>query len=264
MNITFILILSIVLAPMLIIAILLINGKGADLIAGYNTMSKEEKATYNEKELCRATGWFLILICLSVLTIPLGDFFNAVWMTYFGIALVLVMTLVFIIYINTSKRIRSKEHSNSFNNSKANVSKTFTGKKTALITIFFTAAVLIAVGAMIYFGSKDPEIYIHNDRVQIKGMYGLTVDYSEITSITLLDQSMNEIGVGRRTSGYGGIGNALKGNFSSNTAGQTLLFVQKNSAPTIRIERDGERDIYISFKNSEATILIYDELMAKY
>jgi hypothetical protein len=54
-----------------------------------------------------------------------------------------------------------------------------------------------------------------------------------------------------KANGYDGFGDALKGNFKSNNLGETLLFVQSKSSPTIRIKRDGAKDIYISFRHAE-------------
>lgn len=39
-----------------IIGIFLFHGKGAWMISGYNTASKEERQKYDEKKLCRATS----------------------------------------------------------------------------------------------------------------------------------------------------------------------------------------------------------------
>ena len=39
-----------------VLSIVLISGHGSWLISGYNTASKEEKAKYNEKKLCRTMG----------------------------------------------------------------------------------------------------------------------------------------------------------------------------------------------------------------
>ena len=47
---------SIFAVPVIVIGIVLCCGKGANLIAGYNTASPEERATYDEKALCQAVG----------------------------------------------------------------------------------------------------------------------------------------------------------------------------------------------------------------
>ncbi|MBS6679687.1 MAG: DUF3784 domain-containing protein, partial [Clostridiales bacterium] len=49
------------------ISLALLMGKGAFLIAGYNTASEKEKRKYNEKKLCRTTGTYLALITVLVL-----------------------------------------------------------------------------------------------------------------------------------------------------------------------------------------------------
>lgn len=143
----------------------------------------------------------------------------------------------------------------------ASTSKT---PKTVIIAITsISAIILIAVGKSFFYGEKDPDVSILDDGIQIKAMYGLNIDFSEIADISLIEKSMNDIGFGRRTTnGYGGIGETLKGNFKSDTLGETLLFVQSMSSPTIKIERTDKKDVYISLRDSESTEQLYRELIA--
>ena len=122
-----------------------------------------------------------------------------------------------------------------------------------------TAIVLVAVAIMFFLGVREPRIYVTDDII-ISGMYGLTVEYSEITDITLIEKSMSEIGTGKRTNGFGGPGNALKGFFELAGDGKTLLFVSPKSSPTIRIERADKENIYISLRDSEDTQQLYNTL----
>jgi len=55
-------ILWIVIVLFAIMGIALICGKGSWLVAGYNTMSKEEKANCDIKKISRAVGIFLLFI----------------------------------------------------------------------------------------------------------------------------------------------------------------------------------------------------------
>lgn len=134
----------------------------------------------------------------------------------------------------------------------------------SVVRLITTVIVLIGLAVMFYFGEREPDVVINNDRIKIKGMYGLSINPSEITDISLIEKSMKEIGVGRRTNGYGGLGDTLKGNFKSDTLGETLLFVRAGSSPTIKIGRAGKRDIYISYKNAERTNQLYKDLMQVY
>jgi len=115
---------------------------------------------------------------------------------------------------------------------------------------------VVGVGGMFLLGEREAEVIIHDTNIQIRGMYGLRLRISDISDISLLDQSMREIGPGMRTNGYGGA-NAWKGHF---TAG--LLFVRPDSSPTIRIERNRGSDIFISFRDSARTEMLYYELAA--
>ncbi len=106
-------------------------------------------------------------------------------------------------------------------------------------------------------------IYTACMTVQIKAMYGLDIDFSEISEISLIEKSVHDIGIGTRVNGYGGIGEALKGYFTSDTLGDTILFVQSKSSPTIKLERAGSKDVYISFGSSERTEQLYSELISR-
>ena len=55
-----------------IISIILISGRGANLIAGYNTASREEKNRYDTKKLCRVVGIGMAFITLMI-------FIMAIW-----------------------------------------------------------------------------------------------------------------------------------------------------------------------------------------
>ncbi len=47
----------------------LLCGKGKWLIAGYNTLSKEEMKKYNEKKVCRAAGVICIVCCVFLCSV---------------------------------------------------------------------------------------------------------------------------------------------------------------------------------------------------
>lgn len=42
-----------------------LHGKGACLIAGYNTMSKKEQEQYDKDKLCRSTGYGMLIIGIA-------------------------------------------------------------------------------------------------------------------------------------------------------------------------------------------------------
>jgi len=135
-----------------------------------------------------------------------------------------------------------------------------TNTKIGIISIIITITVLIAVSTILIYSAKEPEVIIFEDSIQIKAMYGLTINFSDITDVSLIEKSMREIGdVGIRVNGADTFG-TLQGHFKSDTLGETLLFVRLNSSPTIKIERNNDKDIYLNFSSSEKTIALFDEL----
>jgi len=158
----------------------------------------------------------------------------------------------------------STEIPNSSSNTSTKIHNTSKGSIKTAINLIATVIIFIGLVVMFYLGEKEPEVIINNDRIQIKGMYGLSIELSEIADISLVEKSMKELGIGRRTNGYGGFGDTLKGNFNSDALGETMLFVHANSSPTIKIERAGKNDIYISYNNAERTNQLYKALMQVY
>jgi len=186
---------------------------------------------------------------------------------FYNIAGVIIMVILMVpgipALILVYNRIYNKYRNPSFTPAGNDIASSKTSNY-GIIKVIFTVIILFGVGVLFYFGEKEPDVKILNDGIQITGMYGLSIDYSEITDINLLEKSMKEIGIGRRTNGYGGFGDALKGNFRSDALGETLLFVRANSSPTIKIERANKKDIYLSFHDTEKTNKIFNELHQAY
>jgi hypothetical protein len=144
-----------------------------------------------------------------------------------------------------------------------NNAKSSLPKAVKVIIILINAAIIIAVILMFYYSEKEPEINIFDNHIQITGIYGLNIDLNEIYEISLIDKSMSDIGIGKRYNGYSGFGGTLKGNFKSGELGNKLLFVESKSSPTIKIERIANKDVYISFSNSEKTKRMFSELTSR-
>ncbi len=93
----------------MIISVFLFFGKGKWLIAGYNTLSKEEQKKYDEKKLCKAVGSLCVVCCIMLCVMAyLGyrvdtGLMNENDMLPFGLlcAIVIMITLIIISrYIN--------------------------------------------------------------------------------------------------------------------------------------------------------------------
>ena len=236
-----------------VMAVFLLRGRGAFLIAGYNTMSPAKKARYDEKALCRCVGRLLLAVAACLALVPAGVQFNLPWLVFTGLALTLAVILGFLIYANTGKRFLKQG---------SDISELDMNSHPAAIIATVSVAVIALVGVCVltFSGARDPVVNVRAGGIEIKTMYGLDIAFSEISDISLLGQSMADIGVGMRTNGYGGLGQALKGHFRLSDNSEALLFVQADSAPTIKIARGGGQTVYVSFKDAETTRALYDEI----
>ena len=76
---------------------ILLSGHGANLIAGYNTLSCEKKAKYNKQKLCRVTGCGLLILTILHLVMVLGELALPAWFAYVSLGIIIVDYIVMII-----------------------------------------------------------------------------------------------------------------------------------------------------------------------
>ena len=79
-------------------------GKGADLIAGYNTASPEEKAKTDEKKLLKAMSVFMFVLAGCFLVSALSQVFHVKSLLWAGHALFVVSLISGLIYLNTGEK----------------------------------------------------------------------------------------------------------------------------------------------------------------
>lgn len=91
---------------LLILGVIFLKGKGAFLIAGYNTASKAEKEKIDEKKLCRCTGRLMFALAGCFFIIMLSSIFDKIWLLWLGLGLVFIVSIGGIIYINTGDRVK--------------------------------------------------------------------------------------------------------------------------------------------------------------
>lgn len=91
----------------IVMALVLLTGRGSFLIAGYNTLSKEEKEKFNTKALCRFMGKVLLPIGLLIPILAINSiFYNIEWLSPVFTFGVFGLSVFAIIYCNTSNQFR--------------------------------------------------------------------------------------------------------------------------------------------------------------
>ena len=82
-------------------SIALLSGHGANMIAGYNTASKEEKNKYNTKKLCRVTGAGMAVIAILILVMAVGEAVLPASFAYMFFAITIIDCVTVIVLANT-------------------------------------------------------------------------------------------------------------------------------------------------------------------
>jgi uncharacterized membrane protein YgdD (TMEM256/DUF423 family) len=96
----------IVIVLFVILGVVLSLGKGAFLIAGYNTASQEEKAKYDEKALCKFVGKSMFILAFSIFLLGLSELIKQHILFYIGLTLFIGTIIFIIIFANTKNRFK--------------------------------------------------------------------------------------------------------------------------------------------------------------
>lgn len=96
----------VVISLFIVMGIFLVNGKGSFLIAGYNTMSAEEKKKYDKTELSKFTGKMMFALAFSMILWVLSEVYGIDWLFVVGLILFIFITLFMIVYVNVGQKFR--------------------------------------------------------------------------------------------------------------------------------------------------------------
>lgn len=101
-----IIIMVIMIGLFMILGIILHSGRGSFLIAGYNTMSKEEKDKYDTVALCKFIGKMMFALSFSMVFWVLSEVFEKGWLFTIGLILFIVIIVFMMIHVNTGNRFK--------------------------------------------------------------------------------------------------------------------------------------------------------------
>jgi len=95
-----------VILLLIVLGILQLNGKGAFLIAGFNTKSYEEQEKYNITALSKFMGIMMFWLAFSMVFWVLSDLFRVHFLFIVGMVLFVCIILFMLIYMNTNNRFK--------------------------------------------------------------------------------------------------------------------------------------------------------------
>ena len=89
-----------ILALFFLLGLLFARGKGAGLIAGYNTMSAREKEKYDKKKLCKAISKLMFVLGACWAVLAAGVISQVKWLHWVGAILLFAAVIVGVILMN--------------------------------------------------------------------------------------------------------------------------------------------------------------------
>lgn len=96
----------IMIVVLILLGILFHFGKGADLIAGYNTLPAEKKAEYDVKKLCKYMSKLMLALAVCWMVIASSELFKTMALLWIGLCLFMLVVLFGVIYMNTGNRFK--------------------------------------------------------------------------------------------------------------------------------------------------------------
>ena len=140
-------------------------------------------------------------------------------------------------------------------NEKSESTSNYTKKSNYYSTLTIILLVLILPIGIILTGKREIKISMSNSDFSFKGIYGMTIKYSDIKQLDTIS-SLPRISL--RTNGYA-FGKTLKGNFTLNDRTKVKLFITKGTPPYILIKTENDI-LYINFKNPDKTVDLFNAL----
>ena len=210
-----------------------------ELIAGYNTMSKDKKKNVDINGLSTFLRNGLITIGLTII-VGFGFFkligFNMIANSMMSISILVGTTLL---VINTRRFDHNKD------------------KKSKLPLIIIGATTIFVVALFIY-GYLPSKTIVQNDTLQFTGMYGFEMRSSDISNVELTDKIP---AINIRTNGFSS-GASKKGSFKLDKFGKCKLFLNADKGPFLIItNRLGEK-IIINDKDTKVTKSNYNNIQS--
>ena len=219
------------------------------LIAGYNTMPKEQQEKVDVKGLGRMMGIYSYIngAIFIIAGILLG----------YGIDEGLTVAVIFVAVSTIFIVIKAQKFSADAVNEDGKMKKG--ARKKGVWSAAFIIVTFIFVGILLVYSSQATKMTILDEGIQIHGMYGEVYAWDDIKNIELREELPT---IEKRTNGAA-VGANLKGHFRTSEYGAVKLFLNKDHPPFIYLETE-EKMVIFNRKNSQETQEIFKEITGKW
>jgi Kef-type K+ transport system membrane component KefB len=206
------------------------------LLAGYNTMSEEERKKFDIKNYIPHFRRFHLFLGISFLVIGLLLHY-LIGQEVSGIFLAAYPILAYIYFIGSSHKFSKN------GNSKRNK-----------VAVLVMVAALVFVGFIFSQGLKEDKLLIENNAITLTGNYGEVLTVDEIARIELVE-SLPKITM--KTNGFA-LGSKYKGYFKTQEGQIVKLILNSDAKPYVLFTKKSGERIYFSTKEKSNQILYND------
>jgi hypothetical protein len=194
------------------------------LMAGYNTMSDEQRKNVDIRSLIKFSRQFHVFLGISFLLIGGGLTYLA-GQSATGIFMAIYPILAYIYFIPGLAKFY-KGQKNNWN-------------KAAIIILVCT---LVFIAGLFIVNMKEDKLLIVFDGIEIQGVYGEVIPFPEILSVELVNQLPQ---ITMRSNGFA-LGLIYKGYFKTSNGEVIKLILNSDKKPYIMITMKNNRRIYFS------------------
>jgi hypothetical protein len=210
-----------------------------DLIAGYNTMSKERKKNVDIAGLSALMKKGFIVMGIIIMVSPI--ILKIIYLDEFASLIMIFVTLIGIMIII----LKGQKYDH---NAK---------KKNFFIYIFVGIMILSITGALIH-SSMPTKIIMNEEMIQFTGSYGFDLNISDIESVESVDVIPS---ITMKMNGFNA-GYVKKGRFRLESWGVCRLFVTSNKPPYLIISKKYGEKIIVNYKEKTKTEVTYQQIQS--
>jgi len=130
--------------------------------------------------------------------------------------------------------------------------------QTKLSIIVLIIVIVVAFGNL-YYDFLPTKINMKETQFEIKGAYGFSINYSDISAIDTISQMPN---IETRTNGFAS-GKVCKGYFRLTNIGSASLFIDFGVSPFVQLVLKNGRVIFLNIKDRQSTIETFEKIKSK-
>ncbi len=221
-----------------LLSFIITEGNASTMLSGYNTMSDEERKNFPLSQYLDFFKKFHQFLGISTLLLGSICYFfiseNAS-----GIFLGIYPISAYLYFIVKSKSFVQNQ--------------TQKWLKLAIVLILVT---LVGVVAIFVTGIKENKLLVSNNQIEITGIYGEIIPFSDIEAISLTDELPK---IRYKSNGYA-MGDINKGYFKTPDGEKLKLILHSKERPFILIEKKNNQRLFYNSSEVSNTTKIWDLL----